>query len=297
MKSPFPGMDPYLEARWGDIHTTLMVYAKNQLNAQLPSSLRATVEEAVAVIEEDESGRTRYPDVRVSEQPEASGGAAVATVAAAVAEPYRVIVQDEPQTWRHIEIVETGIAGRVVTAIEFLSPGNKVGLQAQLNYIRKQREFLNARVNLVEVDLIRAGNYVLALPEDRLPETCRFSYIACVRRATEWNVAEIYAMPLRQRLPNIGVPLRPTDKDVVLRLQELIDDCYRDGPRLDYRPDPVPRCASPTPAGSTRFCARRDCARRVEKKRDELPHSKGPAGKRKFDRHGVARVRGNPGHG
>jgi hypothetical protein len=241
MKSPFPGMDPYLEARWGDIHTRLTVYASNQLNAQLPSSLRATVEEAVAVIEEDEPGRTIYPDVRVSEQPETSGGAAVATAAVVVAEPYRVTVQDEPQTWRHIEIVETGIGGRVVTAVEFLSPGNKVGSQAQLNYIRKQREFLNARVNLVEIDLIRAGNYVLSLPEERLPAACRSSYVACVRRAAEWNVAEIYAMPLRQPLPNIRVPLRPTDEDVVLRLQELVDDCYRDGPRLDYRLDPVPR--------------------------------------------------------
>ncbi len=225
----------------GDIHTTLIVYAKNQLNAQLPSSLRATVEESVAVIEEDESGRTVYPDVRISEQPETMGGAGVATESAVVAEPYRVTVQDEPQTWRHIEIVEAGNGGRVVTAIEFLSPGNKVGSQAQLNYIRKQREFLDARVNLVEIDLIRAGNYVLALPEERLPAACRSAYIACVRRATQWNVADIYAMPLRQPLPNIRVPLRPSDEDAVLRLQELIDDCYRDGPRLDYRLEPVPR--------------------------------------------------------
>ena len=74
MKSPFPGMDPYLEAHWGDIHTTLIVYAKNQLNAQLPSNLRASVEESVAVIEEDEPGRTVYPDVQISEQPETIGG-------------------------------------------------------------------------------------------------------------------------------------------------------------------------------------------------------------------------------
>ena len=28
MKSPFPGMDPYLEVRWGDLHTRLIVYAE-----------------------------------------------------------------------------------------------------------------------------------------------------------------------------------------------------------------------------------------------------------------------------
>ena len=50
-------------------------------------------------------------------------------------------------------------------------------------------------------------------------------------------------MPLRQPLLNIRIPLRPTDDDAVLRLQELVDDSYRDGryARLDYRLDPVPR--------------------------------------------------------
>ena len=43
MKSPFPGMDPYLESYWGDVHTRLMVYASNQINAQLPDELQARV--------------------------------------------------------------------------------------------------------------------------------------------------------------------------------------------------------------------------------------------------------------
>jgi hypothetical protein len=50
-------------------------------------------------------------------------------------------------------------------------------------------------------------------------------------------------MPLRQRLPNIPVPLRHSDNDVVLRLQDLIDECYRDGryASLNYQLDPAPR--------------------------------------------------------
>ena len=79
MKSPFPGMDPYLESHWGDIHTTLMVYARNQLNAQLPDDLQARVEESLAVMEDDEKTRTVYPDVRVVEEPGlAVGGVATA---------------------------------------------------------------------------------------------------------------------------------------------------------------------------------------------------------------------------
>ena len=36
MPSPFPGMDPYLEQHWGDVHTSLVIYARNQLQKVLP---------------------------------------------------------------------------------------------------------------------------------------------------------------------------------------------------------------------------------------------------------------------
>jgi hypothetical protein len=244
MKSPFPGMDPYLEAHWGDVHATLMVYARNQLNAQLPQDLQARVEEGVTVAEEDEQSRTVYPDVHVVEHADSPTGPSVAVAdAPPVAAPYVVAVEDQPRTLRHIEVVDQSNGGRVVTVIEILSPANKVGSAGQLIYIRKQRQFLDAGVNLVEIDLIRAGNYVLSLPEDRLPSACRTPYLICTRRATRPNQAELYPLPLRRPLPNIPVPLRLSDKDAVLQLQPLLDECYRDGryARLDYRVDPVPR--------------------------------------------------------
>jgi hypothetical protein len=237
-------MDPYLEAHWGDVHTRLTVYASNQLNAQLPDDLQARVEEDVTVTADGERTRAVYPDVGVIEEPGTGRvESGEASMGVAMAEPIVVTVEDEPRTLRHIEIIDTRDGGRVVTAIEFLSPANKVGSTGQLIYIRKQRHYLDAGVNLVEIDLIRAGNYVLAIPEDRLPPACRTPYLACIRRATRPNQAELYPIPLRQPLPNLPVPLRPTDKDVVLRLQPLLDDCYRDGRygRLNYGPDPTPR--------------------------------------------------------
>src|SRR5438105_10217308 len=45
MPSPFPGMDPYLEAHWRDIHAGLVIYARDALQGVLPGSLRARVEE------------------------------------------------------------------------------------------------------------------------------------------------------------------------------------------------------------------------------------------------------------
>ena len=41
MASPFPGMDPYLERFWRDVHARLIIYAADQLQENLPSDLRA----------------------------------------------------------------------------------------------------------------------------------------------------------------------------------------------------------------------------------------------------------------
>jgi len=69
MKSPFPGMDPYLEQKWCEVHTSLIVYARNQLNAQLPDDLQATIEQSVAVQVNDEYSHSLRPDVHVVEEP------------------------------------------------------------------------------------------------------------------------------------------------------------------------------------------------------------------------------------
>ena len=40
MNSPFPGMDPYLERHWGDVHQALVTYIRDQLQPSLPDDLR-----------------------------------------------------------------------------------------------------------------------------------------------------------------------------------------------------------------------------------------------------------------
>jgi hypothetical protein len=237
-------MDPYLEAHWGDVHTSLMVYASNQINAQLPDDLLARVEESLAVGLEVRTWRTVCPDVRVVEEPgPAPAGASAARAAVAVAEPFLVLVEGDPRTQRHIKIIDRSDGGRVVTAIEVLSPVNKVGWSGRRAYRRKQREYRDARINLVEIDLIRGGRFILAVPKDEIPGECLKPYLFCVRRVAGYTQIELYRAPLREPLPNIPIPLRPSDRDVVLQLQPLIDDRYRDGRyhRTDYRAEPVPR--------------------------------------------------------
>lgn len=80
MASPFPGMDPYLEQFWRDVHARLIIYAADQLQAKLPG-------------------------------------------------------------------------------------------EGQDVYLRKRDELKQCGVTLVEIDLLRAGKRLLAVPSDRIPDS------------------------------------------------------------------------------------------------------------------------------
>lgn len=125
--NPFPGMNPYLEQHWRDVHTSLMIYVRDQLQAGLPADLWASVEEEVT-IDEAESGpiARAYPDVQVAESWGQSPGLAAGVKEAAVAEPF-VLVDPEPATERCVQIFAAG--GRLITAIEVPTPNHLWRLQ------------------------------------------------------------------------------------------------------------------------------------------------------------------------
>jgi len=245
MKSPFPGMDPYLEQHWGDVHHRLVTYASDQIQTQLPRELRARVEERVFVETDPGDLRGIYPDVRVVEYPvpRTPGGPTPAAGSdVAVAEPLVIVIDDEPARQGYIEIVDVGSGNRVVTVIEFLSPSNKLPGDGREQYQKKQREVRRAGANLVEIDLTRTGTRALLVPPWRVPRTHRTTYQICVFRACKSLQYEVYRAPLQDPLPKINVPLRETDADVSLDIQALIDLCYRNGryDDLDYRAAPEP---------------------------------------------------------
>jgi hypothetical protein len=241
MRSPFPGMDPYLEPHWRDVHASLVIYARDALQAQLPGGLLARVEERVFVESESDRERAIYPDVRVVQHPSAAAAIEARETAVATAEPVVLPWQDEPVTETFIEIVEAGEGNRVITVVEFLSLANKAPGPGQQPYLHKQFDVLEGGVSLVEIDLLRAGQRVIAYP-GRIPRRYRTTYQVCVGRSWVPRTSEIYAVPLRARLPTIRVPLRRTDADAQLNLQELIDLAYRNGryAELDYRRPPEP---------------------------------------------------------
>ena len=238
-RSPFPGMDPWLERFWGDIHSRFVVYLADQVNERLPRDLQARVEESLTV-DTDDYRRTIYPDSHVvEEQFDTSTGnvaIAVAQSTAIATQPMLVSLGSEHRTQRHIEIIDRNSGGRVVTAIELLSPANKCSELGRKAYHQKQHEYRSAGVNLMEIDLVRDGAWILALPDDLVPAECRSPYMICVRRVTRPSLAELFPVSLREPLPNVLLPLRPADADILVQLQPLLDDCYRRGryDSLDY---------------------------------------------------------------
>lgn len=243
MASPFPGMDPYLEQHWRDVHTSLITYARDQLQANLPGDLRARVEERVVVEPGLDVERSVFPDIRVVQRGRGGASAEAAEAGVAVAEPLVIHLPDEPATETFIEIIDLGSGRRVVTVIEVLSLSNKLPGESQELYLKKRDELRRGGVSLVEIDLLRAGRRVLPIPAQRIPESHRTTYQVCVRRGWRSTAVELYRVPLRQRLPTINVPLRETDCDVPLDLQALVDRSYRNAgydDDLDYRRPPDP---------------------------------------------------------
>ena len=234
MKSPFPGMDPYMERRWSGVHKSLIVYAATEINRHLVEAgddLIAEIEERLVVATPDAEPRDIYPDVYARElpaaeralKPVAGGGAAVA-----MAEPLIVPAEPSPPPQLYVRITEVG-GGRAVTVIEFLSPTNKFAGPDRDQYLQKRRDVIAAGVNFVEIDLTRAGPRTPPLEVARAPGVAEATYLAFARRGFGGGVFEVYPISLREPLPTIRVPLRPSDADVPLALQSLIDRVYAEG--------------------------------------------------------------------
>src|SRR4029079_7921128 len=82
MKSPFPGMDPFIEARglWSDFHDSLIVELRRTLNATLPPRYEALVEERTYIDVVESIGGSRVsaggkPELRIDKQTETPSGA------------------------------------------------------------------------------------------------------------------------------------------------------------------------------------------------------------------------------
>lgn len=252
MPSPFPGMDPYLENPdfWQGFHNRFMTYACDAIQPRLPANYVATLEMRIYVEREFPNGQReeRVPDVEVirTAQPKrARGTAAVAEGAPPGIRGYWIY--DPPIERREAFINIRSLPGEeLITSLELLSPTNKRPGKGRTQYERKQRETVDAGVNLVEIDLVRGGHHTVAVDEDLLSDLPPYAYLACVfRAARDWGY-EVFAWTLRDSLPEIPVPLAPEDPELTLNLQALFTQTYDNGRfhrLLRYARNPTPRFA------------------------------------------------------
>ena len=270
MKSPFPGMDPYIEAcgLWGDFHLELISEIKRALADAAPDRYVIRAEERsyiVLVEDEGKTSRAFVPDVSVTtDRRKKSSRKKTGT---ALADPFRnaepilmrAFVEEEHQE-SFLEIYETSPDQRLVTSIEVLSPSNKRPRTPGWDlYLRKRQSLLLGDVNLVEIDLLRNGQRMPML--DPWPES---PYSILVARARKYDLCQVWPVDFQRPSPVIPVPLSKPDPDIALNIQSMIDSIYarsRYERSIDYRKPVTP----PFDPAESRWLEQRLQARRAHR--------------------------------
>ncbi|MDB5331237.1 MAG: hypothetical protein JWP03_2388 [Phycisphaerales bacterium] len=233
MPSPFPGMDPYIEAcgRWPGLHLHLIIRCADQLNERLPSQYVATLGERIELIDEQNfrlKNRAIGPDVAILRDPDRTKARNTGPKSSmATLEPHTlpqdVEVLDLPKQ-PYVEIMYLP-EERVVTDIEVLSPSNKrAGSKDRLAYLTKRKNLLVHDVSLVEFDLLLGGER-LELQEP-LPQG---DYFAFVTRSIRPHECDVYNWSVRDPLPTLPIPLRTEDGEVLLDLAAAFVQSYDRG--------------------------------------------------------------------
>jgi hypothetical protein len=245
MANPFPGMNPYLEDRalWNDVHHSVITYIRNALQPQIRPRYIAAIEERVYL---EFAARDIIPDVAVLRRKPPYPDKGVAVLEPECDAPVVLHTNIIPHTEGFIQILDREDEMRLVTVIEVLSPSNKEARsEGRSLYLRKQHELLHSAVNLVEIDLLRGGEYTLAAPLELLHAEVPNGWHYLISIHAYYDPAQFYVYPrtVRERLPVIPIPLLPDDKPAKLDVQAVVAQCYVDGAyeaRVDYRRDPPP---------------------------------------------------------
>jgi hypothetical protein len=242
MQSPFPGMDPYIEAfdLWEDFHAGLMAAIKEVILDALPPGYvtRTRKRSYIALVEAQ--GKTEHvlvPDVKVTAPTPRKGPPSPRTETVSVAttlpgEPVDLRAFEEEFVENFIDIFELKPERRLVTSIEVLSPSNKKrGSRGWRRYLRKRQALLLGKANLVEIDLLRGGTRMPML--DPLPNSPYYLLVAREEMAPRCRVWPAF---FDRPLPSIPVPLSRPDPDITLALQPLIETICRRGryEEIDY---------------------------------------------------------------
>nr|WP_184195436.1 DUF4058 family protein [Armatimonas rosea] len=224
MPSPFPGMDPYLERRslWPDVHNAFLFCLRAEINRKLPQGFSARMEERLVV---EEGIRHFEADVAIGHGGPPSEGATLAEIPSKFMD---WIEDGVPVRQLFIEIHSHNTPERrVLTVIELLSHSNKSAGRGRDEYLAKQKTLLESEVHLLEIDLLRAGEYTLAASQSGLRARFgAFDYAASLHRGGYGQRFQAVAWTIQERLPTVLVPLDETHPDLEIDLQPVFERTY-----------------------------------------------------------------------
>ncbi|HIK11417.1 MAG TPA: DUF4058 family protein [Oscillatoriaceae cyanobacterium M33_DOE_052] len=240
MPSPFPGMNPYLEQPdfWPEVHHLLISIMMEALVPQVRPKYRVAIEKRIYEVNEGNGVLVGIPDVTVYRQKTTPKSSESATAVAVATPPKRVklpVTEEVRESYLEVRDMATG---EVVTAIELLSPANKRPGKGREVYQEKRQAILGSRTNLVEIDLLRAGE-----PMPMFGEDIEGDYRILISRGYQRPLGDLYLFNLRDSLPTVPIPLRSEDAEAVLNFQELLNLVYERAGYddiIDYTKEPVP---------------------------------------------------------
>ncbi|MEM6395596.1 MAG: DUF4058 family protein [Bacteroidota bacterium] len=220
MKSPFPGMDPYLEGhKWPDFHATYSLGCKRSLVKQLSDQYIVEVEARVYIENiEQEPEKRLNPDVSVVHLDDSplldKINQSVNLTPVTTVEPLRV-----PVSHRQYNLVIRHAEGDTVSAIEILSPVNKRMPNLE-KYREKRSEYQEKGVHLLELDFLRGGERPF-----KSKNWSDYSYSIQLLNAHDRKLY-LWAIQLWDKLPTVAIPLIRETETVELDLQAVFEDTY-----------------------------------------------------------------------
>jgi hypothetical protein len=243
-------MDPYLEERefWPDLHHSLITAIRDALAPQVAPRYRVRIERRTYLSTEELQERHTRPDAAVITAPERTapvGGTAIATVVAPTSPAETIQLPSFDEIHQGYIEIRDGRTHEVVTALEVLSPTNKLPGSGRAQYLTKRREVTHSLTNFVEIDLLRYG------PPMEMEPAPPSAYRIVVSPAWERPAARLYRFDFRSPIPVIPVPLRQSEDEVTLSIGELLPGIYDRALYeldLDYAQDPPDPPLSPEDA-------------------------------------------------
>ena len=230
-------MDPYLEhpALWPDVHNRLIAAIADALVPLVAPKYFVALERRAYLFEPDDLVLVGRPDLSIVRPRPALTLAEPLPAFSGVLEVDVPMANEVSEDFLEIHEVKSG---SLITILELLSPTNKLDPDGRRQYERKRTQILGAFTNLVEIDLLRAGE-----PMPTYGRPMQSDYRILVSRGWQRPRSHLYPFDVRQNIPQIPIPLQKDEPEPLLDLNGVLHALYsraRFDLRLDYTQQPVP---------------------------------------------------------